>query len=270
MSTISSRFETIARVLPNQPDAPLESFSARLSELYALSQKSNYVFASPLGPVYHGGHSLHLPRFVYFGPHTHDESLRLAFLAGFDGADLRAARALTDLVEQLVASPDLGQGLNLSFFPLIDVLGLARNQSGRGLEGENWARPAAPEINVLEKDARVRGYHGFIRLETTSDDSAISVRLRNRSADAAIPSGIELVSSEDFEPYTVRWEADALDQDPTDGPLTVVDDLPLRPFELTIRLPREWSAELHQSAIASILRRLILRHRALQAYSQHL
>ena len=265
---ISSRFETVARILPQQIETPAEAFGARLSQLYLLSQKSNYVFASPLGPVYHEGRHLHVPRFVYFGPHTHDESLRLAFLAGFDSQDLRASTALLDLVEQLVASPDLGQGLNLSFFPLIDVLGLARDEQGRELSLENWSRPNAPEIDVLEKDARVRGYHGFIRIETSSNDAAISVRLRNDADESA--TGIELISSNDFEPWAVRWEADGLGERPSEGPLTVVDDLPIRPFELTLRLPKEWPVDVHQTAIASILRRLISRQRALQAYSQHL
>ena len=256
--------------MPAAGEIPVESFSARLSALYALSQKSNYVFASPLGPVYDGGRHFHVPRFVYFGPHTHDESLRLAFLAGFDSTDLRAAMALTDLIEQLAVAPDLGQGLNLSFFPLIDVLGLARDQRGRQLAQENWSRPNSPEINVLEKDARVRGYHGFIRLETTAEDGAISVRLRNSDEGRAIAAGIELVSSDDFDPWAVRWEAESADQTPREGPLSVVDDLPIRPFEVTVRLPSAWTGEQYRVTIAAILRRLILRHRALQAYRQHL
>lgn len=269
MST-SARFETLTRIVASQPQAPAESFNARLSELYALSQKSNYIFASPLGPVFHGGRHLHVPRFVYFGPHTHDQSLRLAFLGGFEGTDLRTSETLGNLVQELIASPDLGQGLNLSFFPLVDVLGLARNQAGRLLAEENWTRPVAPEINVLEKDARARGYHGFIRLETTSRDNAISVRLRNASEDAEISSAIELISSVDFEPYAVRWEVEALGLSVKDGPLTAIDDLPIRPFELTIRFPQEWSAELHLTGSLAILRRFILRQRALQAYRQHL
>jgi hypothetical protein len=68
----------------------------------------------------------------------------------------------------------------------------------------------------------------------------------------------------------VRWEADKVGSAPHTGPLTATDDLPLRPFELTIRLPKEWTVELHESAIAVILRRLILRHQAIQAYGQHL
>lgn len=270
MSTISSRFDTVARIMPVVMDTPVESFAARLSALYSLSQKSNYIFASPLGPVYQGGRHLHVPRFVYFGPHTHDQSLRLAFLAGFDSADLRAAVAVTDLIEELAGSPDLGQGLNLSFFPLIDVLGLGRGERDRNLAQENWSRSHAPEINVLEKDARLRGYHGFIRLDTTSDDGAISVRLRSAPEQIAAAPGIELVSSHDFEPWVVQWESGAPQDKPADGPLTVVDDLPIRPFELTIRLPKDWTAEVYQSAIKVILHRLILRQRALQSYSQHL
>lgn len=270
MTTISSRFETLTRVLPVQPAAAAESFNTRLSELYALSQESNYMFASPLGPVFHGNRHLHVPRFVYFGPHTHDHSLRLAFLGGFDSTDLRTSIALGRLVEELLAFPDLGQGLNLSVFPLVDVLGLARKQRGRELGKENWSRTNAAEINVLEKDARARGYHGFIRLESTSEDETISARLRNAAEGPSAQPSIELVSASDFEPHSVRWETQQAGDAVTDGPLAAVDDLPVRPFELTLRFPKEWSIELHLSASLSILRNFISRQRALQAYRQHL
>jgi hypothetical protein len=271
MSTISSRFDTVSRpATPVVSDAPSDAFAGRLSELYGLSQKSHYVFGSPLGPFFHQGRHLHLPRFVYFGPHTHDESLRLAFLAGFDATDLRSSLALAHLVERLAITPDLGQGLNLSFFPLVDVLGLARGTPARHLPDASWRGTRAPEIDLLEKDARVRGYHGYVRLETTSTDDVVSVRLRNEAGGSPAASGIELVSSLDFEPWPVRWEADPLERRVADGPLSVADDLPLRPFELTIRLPQAWSAELVREASNTILKRFIIRHRALQAYSQHL
>jgi len=267
---ISSRFDTVSRAVPAVSDAPVDAFTARLSELYGLSQKSHYVFGSPLGPFYHHGRHLHLPRFVYFGPHTHDESLRLAFLAGFDAADLRSSLALAHLIERLAITPDLGQGLNLSFFPLLDVAGLAHGMAARGLPLASWRDAGVPELNLLEKDARARGYHGYVRLETTGTEEVISVRLRNEVGGSPAASGIELVSSVDFEPWPVRWEADALNSRVSDGPLTVGDDLPLQPFELTLRLPQNWSAELIREATNTILKRFIIRHRALQAYSQHL
>jgi hypothetical protein len=39
-----------------------------------------------------------LPRFVYFGPQATDESLRLAFLTGFDHRDLRGTLSLLHFV----------------------------------------------------------------------------------------------------------------------------------------------------------------------------
>ena len=50
----------------------------------------------------------------------------------------------------------------------------------------------------------------------------------------------------------------------------MADDLPVRPFELTLRLPSAWPAELYREATASILKRFIIRYRGILAYGQHL
>jgi len=267
MSTISARFDTLARVLPEASQTTAPGFSQRLAALYALSQKSNYVFASPLGPFFDRGSHFHLPRFVYFGPQTHDESLRLAFLTGFDAGNLAVSLGLTDLVEDLAAAPEIGQGLNLSFFPLVDILTNV-SRSSRDLWHADWAHSHAPEISAFEKDARARGYHGFVRVDASSDDDLVVVRLR----DSAAPlEGVELASSDDFEPWATRWEwEDVMRHTVKDGPLTLVDDLPVRPFELLIQLPKKWHDGLQRDATAKILRRVIARQRALQAYRPHL
>ena len=270
MSTISTRFSTVAQVLPsNLAASPSSELSARLSSLYLSSQRSNYVFGSPLGPFYHRGQALHVPRFVYFGPHTHDESLRLAFFSGFDASDLRGSLALLNFVEGLASAPDLGQGLNLSFFPIVDVVGLFQGLENRDLANASWSFPSAPEIDLLQKDARSRGYHGFVRIETGSSEDAITVRVQGDCAETAEASGIELISSEDLEPSSVRWEAKRAGDEKT-GPLALIDDLPLRPFELILSLPSDWTEERSREAVTTTLKRFILRYRTLQAYGQHL
>lgn len=269
MSTISTRFETVAHVAPSTPaQSPSQDFSERLNALYALSQRSNYVFGSPLGPFYHKAHHLNLPRFVYFGPHTHDESLRLAFYAGHEHGDLRSTFALFHLVERLAINPDIGQGLNLSFFPLLDVSGLLHGETGRDLAGANWAHSPVPELDLLQKDARSRGYHGFVRVLTATGTDEIAVSLRSQFPSAIQAPGVEFISSEDFDPLPVRWESAS--SVINDGPLTLDDDLPFSAFELTLRIPASWSADLYQEAVSSILRRFILRYRTLQAYGQYL
>jgi hypothetical protein len=249
------------------PISPSIEFNQRLTSLYALAQRSEYVFASPLGPFYRDTRHYHVPRFVYFGPHTSDESLRLAFHAGFDARDLRGTFALLHFIERLALTPDLGQGLNLSFFPLADVTGLLRNDS-QHLASSSWVLPSVPEVALLAGDVRSRGYHGFVRIETTTaDDDVISVCLRGHTAETL---GVEFINSEDIAPWSVRWSADPVDAVPVDGPLSLSEDLPFQPFELTIGLPSTWSVELHREATTAILKKFILRHRGFHAFAQHL
>ena len=161
----------------------------------------------------------------------------------------------------------MGQGLNLSFFPLADVTGLLRNESQK-LIRRSWQSPASPELKLLSLDARSRGYHGFVRVETNdADDDVITIRLRGHSADAL---GLELLSSHDIAPWDVRWESGPVDATPADGPLSLSDDLPFQPFELTLGLPSLWSVELHREAVTTILKNFIQRYRGFHAYAQHL
>jgi hypothetical protein len=246
------------------------AFAEQLSDLYQLVARSSHVFGSPLGPLHYPGRALDLPRFVYFGPHSSDASLRLAFYAGFDHRDLRSTLALLHLVEGLALKPDLGQGLNLSFFPVVDILGLAGLAPARGdLGEENWTRTNAPEIRLLEQDARTLGYQGFIRIATAPSQDVVTVRLRAPGRVENPAPSLEWISSEDIEPFPVRWESDA-PVNTLHGPLALADDLPQHPFELTLSLPAAWPTELVREAAASILKRFVLRYRGFISYGQHL
>ena len=244
-------------------------FGEQLSKLYQLVQRSRCVFASPVGPFYAQARDHYLPRFVYFGPDASDASLRLSFLGGFDHRDLRPTLALLRLIVGLAMKPDLGQALNLSFFPLVDILGLARIAGHRQLAAENWTTAAAPEIGLLEKDARLRAYHGFVRLETGSSEDVVNVRLRAPAPVENAAPALELISSEDVAPMPIRWESEST-ADVRDGPLSMADDLPLRPFELTVRLPAAWPLDRYADAAASILKRFVLRYRGFISYAQYL
>jgi len=243
---------------------------ARLSALYALSQDSPYVFASPLGPFHYGGRSAYVPRLVFFGPQACDDSWRLSFLAGFDHRDLRASRALLALVAGLAENADAGHGLSLSFFPLVDVAGLLIDAPYRGLASAHWGTTAAPEIRILEQDARGHGYHGFVRIETAPPpDDLVVIRVRQPITRPLSPD-VELISSGETESYPVRFEAVPADVPAKSGPLSITDDLPLAPFELTLRVPAAWADHDYQRAVVVLLKHFLRRYRAFQAHGQHL
>lgn len=252
---------------PSQLPAPLQAW---LSALYALAQHSPYVFASPLGPFQYRGQPAYLPRLAFFGPQAFDDSWRLAFLTGFDHRDLRASRALLALVTGLAENAEAGHGLNLSFFPLVDVSGLLFDAANRQLGTAHWGREAPPEIRLLEKDARSRGYHGFVRIETSSSsEDLVSIRVRQPSTRPLSPD-LDLITSDDAESFPVRFETIASGVPAADGPLSVTDDLPVAPFELTIQVPKSWPDHDYQRAVVVLLKRFLRRYRAFQAYGQHL
>jgi hypothetical protein len=239
-----------------------------LGALYELSQNSQFVFASPVGPFFAGAHTVYLPRFVFFGPHACDESWRLAFLAGFDHRDSRGSRALVALAARLATDSETGHALNLSFFPLVDVGGLVSGAVRSRLAESRWGSATAPEIALLEMDARQRGYQGFVRVETApKGEKLIVVRIRGSFAGVTSPD-LDLITSQETDSFAVRFES--APGTTLQGPLSIADDLPVPPFELTLQIPGSWSDEAYQLAAVAILERFLRRYRAFQAYGRDL
>ena len=270
----SSRPYSHAKVAPFVPAGVLrtDALAARLRRLYATTERAPAVFASPLGPLVAQGREYPIPRFVYLSPFGADETLRVAVHAGYDHRDERSTDAVLHVIERLLLSPDVGDGVNLTFFPLVDILGNASGES-RGLAVESWANPVSPEIELLARDARQRAYDVFVRLEVApfaagSTDDLVVVRLRGGLAEDLRHHGDDFLNSTDFEPFPVRFE---IESGPVlDGPLTLTDDMARAPIELTLVLPDSWTPELYREAVALISKRLILRYRGHQAYGQHI
>jgi len=244
------------------------SVRARLANLYGYTAGATHLFASPLGPYFHRGHSGYVPRFVFFGPNTSEASWRVAFLAGLDHRDTRASDALLAVIEDLGRNVEDAHALDLTFFPVVNSAGFFLGAAPRPLGSLHWGRGEAPELDLLEKDARLRAYHGFVRVESTSAESEVlTIRVHAPGDSAHVAPDVELISSDETDPFPVRFENG---RSTAGGPLSIADDLPFGPFELTLRVPAAWSDDIYQEAVRSILHRFIRRYRAFQAYGQHL
>ena len=255
---------------PCGADGPADPLASELGAVYALTQESPFVFASPLGPFSVKGRQHVLHRFVFFGPRACDDSWRVAFLAGLDPRDPRSSRALLGLVSRLAGNSETGHGLNLTFFPLVDTAGREPGAADRGLSSLGWDGDDVPEIALLGRDARQRGYHGFVRVETGSPhDEMIAVRVRGPFRRALSPD-LELITSDETRSFPVRFESIAQEGAPRDGPLSLSDQLPHSPFELVLSIPGSWSDQAYQHAAVTLLERFLRRYRAYQAYGQHL
>ncbi|MBE2213916.1 MAG: hypothetical protein IAE82_08605 [Opitutaceae bacterium] len=266
---------TVRHVQPRPSGAvsgPAGDLDRAFSDLYQIAQHSTHIFGSPLGPLSVGGESHTVPRFVYFGPQFSDESVRLVFHAGFDGRDARPSRALLHLVERLALKPDLGQGLNLTFFPLVNPSGLARSTleaaGGQDLTRAHWNLSDSPEIALLSQDARLRAYHGFVRVESAAVTEIVAT-IRNGSR-AGSGNDSVLAGPGDAAGFRVRWFVEKGGDHASSGPLTLADDLPLAPFELRVEVPDVWNDQLYSEAVLQVLKSFIIHYRATYAYGIHL
>lgn len=264
---MSSNSRTTARTRASS-GVPSSSLAARLGLLSEVAQDSDRLFASPLGPIYDGDVPIQLSRFVYFGPNSSDVSLRLALVAGLGRHDLLAAQALLAFVEGLARRPDIGEGVNLSFFPVVNARRFLADAEESDLSAAHWSRADEPEIKLLSMDARMRNYHGFVVVTTTSDE-APSARVRTVLAEHVAASEVELFNSEDFAPWAVRFES-LTPRAASGGPLTLAQDLAPAPFEVEVALPAHWSQAHADRSLAALLKRLIHRYRGFHAYGQHL
>jgi hypothetical protein len=258
-----------ARMRPST-NAANNAIHRQFARLYAVTENSPHLFGSPLGPFALRGAPYNLARFVYFGPQSSDDSVRLAFQAGFDGTETRGVQALAHFLERLALTPDLGQGLNLSFFPLVNPSGLEfgarQNVNGAELVRENWEDSNEPEIVLLRHDAHVRGYHGFIRIESSPvEEITAIVRQPGQTRMSSVPA---MIAEEASDVFPLRWQRDLAP--PTGGPLSIADDFALQPFELVLRFPAAWSDAVHREAVTHVLRRFIVRYRATLAYGLNL
>jgi hypothetical protein len=240
----------------------------RLTRLHELTEQSDHVFGSPLGPFPDGENLHYLPHFVYFGPHSTQDTLRLAVVAGFGRHDLPATRALLAFIEGLTQRPDIGHGLNLSFFPVVNVLGLVGGVEERDLTAANWSSSAEPEIKLLSQDSRLRGYQGFVRVIAAPDDLPFAW-VRSTLSLSAQASDVEVFTEDDFAPWPVRFHTARVGT-VSRGPLSIAGELPFSTFEVELALPAEWIQDRTDKALAVLLKRLFVRYRAFQAYSQYL
>ncbi len=267
MISMKTKSRFVARTSPSAAE-PSSALPRRLRALYEQAQRSDHVFGSPLGPFAFEGREHALPRFVYFGPHTSQESVRLGVLAGFGRHDRIAVNAVLAFVESLARESDIGQSLNVSFFPVVNVAGLLGDAEERDLASENWATSRAPEIALLNQDTRRCGYQAFVRVVTTSDDEP-SAWVRTVRTPRAHATDLEVFDASDFGAWPVRFARVAA-ADVHSGPLALADALPFAPFEVELALPADWPQARADRAIAERLKHLIVRYRGFLAYGQHL
>ncbi len=233
-----------------------------LERLTLLGSHSPNLFASPLGPLHHRGDQYMLPRHVFFGENSAEEAWRIAIYSGFSGLDARLGLGSLRALERLVLEPKLGESFNLVFHSFVNPSGLTdgtvATRAGHRLLDQNWATSPAAELQLLERDARTMQYHGVIQLRTDPAVSELQGWLRGFSPGEPFLHGepVKGTSRAGYLPFKfpVQWQSHPEGYVAKTGPLTLAEDLRVRPFEVTLVVPATASVEWASQAVSSTLR----------------
>ncbi len=264
---------------PRRPPArEPASLDAALTRLTELATHSSHIFASPLGPFNHGEESFTLPRFLFVGENAAEEAWRIGIYAGLDGTDTRSALAVLRALERFALEPALGHSFNLVFYPVTNPSGVAdgtkRTRAGHLLSDQNWADSRAPELHWLERDARALQFHGVILVQSDPETDEIHGLLRGFSPGepflhAEPVRGTSKVGYFPFK-FPVQWEPHPDGFHAATGPLTLADDLRIRPFETTLVIPEKPPLEWAVQAVSSTLRVFLNNFRTAAATGQNI
>ena len=241
---------------------------ASTGALYEVASASDSVFGSPLGPIEGPNERIFLPQFVYFGPHSSVDPVRIAVFGGLSGEDYKGSWAMNDRVKSLLVRPDIGQGVSVSVFPVVNLNAIRGCTESAKLQDIDWFGSRVPEIRLITQNAKIRSYQGFIRIES-SRDSVSGVVVRTAVKRRAHRSSAEVFASSDFEPWDTRFETLGPESE-LSGPLSLSRVLGSALFEVVLSVPESWTQSTWNSNLLPLLGRLVASYRKFFSYGGEL
>ncbi len=267
MSTALQHHAFPAPVAPSVPPAASDAVHALVAPLVERARNSPWLRYRPSPPFRRSDRDFVIPHFVFNGPVSDGDIVRLGLFASIHGDEPEGAWALTALLETLLDRPALAAGYQLHVYPVCNPTGYSLGtrfaSSGIDLNRAFWARSAEPEVWWLEHELITRRFHGLVALH--SDDTAEGIysyargalfsEALARPALAAASRFIAVDSRPTVDSFPAR---DGLLEQCFTGVLAAPPAaLEPRPFEIIFETPQSVPASLQvqasQSAVLAIL-----------------
>ncbi len=220
-----------------------------------------------------------LPRFVFDGPRSGGDPIRLGLFTGIHGDEPQGPVALASFLIELAQQPELATGYQIFAYPLCNPAGYEKNSrwlpTGRDLNREFWHDSPEAGVRYLEEELRARQFHGIISLH--SDDASPGSYGFTRGPD---------LSKDLLEP--ALWAAERHLQRNTNrvidgfqarrglieggyaGILSAPADQRPAPFEIVFETPALAPLHLQGAATTAALRSILTEYRAVISRAQHI
>lgn len=261
---------------PQSPDRLLRYFDA-------VADNSRHLLSRAVKKFEVDGVEYGIPRFIWAGPPGGGETFRLGIFATLNGDEPEGAYALTRLLSQLEALPELATGYAFSLYPLCNPTGFEDHtrlsRAGHALNRLFWTDSAAPEVRFLESEIWMQAFHGIINLRSDADSDGI---YGFASGDLLSRELLEpaLTAAETFLPRNKQRQIEGIPArrgmvyadiyHTQQGVLRAVPGLENPPFEITLATPRRAALHLQVEALNAAVQSILIQYRALLAYAPNL
>jgi protein MpaA len=245
--------------------------------LRQLATSAPQILSRRNSPSFHQGEEdFCVESFVFAGPESGGDRMRLGFFAGLHGDEPAGVYALIRFLWELCQQPDIATGYEIVAVPICNPYGCIHRTrasfSGYDLNREFWRGSTHPEVIFLEELLREQTFHGIVSLhaDDCSDGLYGFVDGATLARDLLEPA---LQAAEQFLPRNRAATIDsfaALDgilQQGYGGVLSAPPGTKPRPFEIVFETPERAPLDVQVEAHCAAIRSIVENYRAFMAHA---
>ena len=250
-----------------------------LAPLESLAFGSSNLIANRGGKFEVGGQPYELPRYLFIGPKSGGDPIRLGLFAGIHGDEPEGVYGLLRFIHFLEEHPEVAAGYCLFVYPICNPSGFeagTRNSiSGKDLNREFWRGSKEAEVRLLESELVAHALHGIVSLHSddTSDGFygfARGATLTKHLIEPALRAAEEFLPRNRAELIDGFRARNGIIRKGYEGILGAPPTIRPRPFEIVLEAPAQAPTYLKEAAFVAALRSVLISYREFMAYAPNL
>ncbi len=257
---------------------PRRSIVGFLERLIKETGESDYLVYRPVGAFGHRGGTYQLARFVFMGPASEDEPVRLGLFAGIHGDEPEGSQALVEFLSRLNREPERARGYQIFAYPICNPSGFEDDthfsRAGKDLNHEFWQGSYQPEVYYLERELGALGFHGVISLHSGDVGSfyghSRSWTIRDSLVRPALQAALQILPRDGDGVPSECTAAEATGRKCREGLLVNPYEMTSKPFEIVFETPRRAPAARQVEAAVAALDRVVADYRLFLALQRNI
>jgi protein MpaA len=249
-----------------------------LEMLLEPAARAPHIQTECLGSFTVDGAEYHLPRLTYRDPQVSDP-IRLGIFAAIHGDEPAGALAVVQFLREISAQPALAESYRIDAYPVCNPTGFEDNtrhsRAGKDLNREFWKQSLEPEVQLLEKELRMRHFHGIIQLHADDTSDGIYGFVRGHTLTEALlrpalheagkilPRNVNAT----IDGFAAR---DGIIYKAYEGILAAPQEVHPVPFEIIFETPHAAPTQTQAEAILVALKTIMAEYRAVLSFAQNI